>query len=742
LLNIGIDNSFTRAFQGDIDEVRIFNGALSDSQVATIAAETHTCPVVLGPDHYEMALNSNSLTCLPSTVTVTACADTTSPCANAYTAASGSTATLTTSGATLGASTVTFNVSGVATTTLSYPTAADSTSVSVTLSGELIAATSANPRQCCPNGSSCTVTSSCSTIFKSAGFIFSSSNNGAAATIPAQVAGVGSGSYVLRAVQTNPSTMACQSALTGAQSVNFAYECTDPSTCYGANLMSVNGGTATTISRNNSGSHSSVTPVNLTFDASGNAPITFVYSDVGKVTLWASATVNSAVLTGSTSPTGGFLVKPYDLGVIPCAATVVGACTAAPSDPGLAGGGSAFATAGKAFKATITARAFGGLATPSFGSGSSNTTETVGLTVTRVAPTSAGAVDGALGGTTSSTRSNFASGILTVSDLTWSEVGVIMLTASNSTFFGSTTSTTGATGNVGRFIPDHFDTVVTGLLGCPSGLCTSPVATMAYSGQPFGVTVTAKNAGGNTTQNYQGSFAKLVTLSAVASNGGSAIATTSPGGTLSLNTIAASAFAAGVNPVTAASPVFTFATAPTAPTDVYIRAVDSDLVSSLRSPTSSSGEGGLEIVSGQLKIINNYGSELLSLPIHLVSQYWANATTRWVNSTTDNTTSFVVASPSATSAVSFSNFQKNLTTVTVSGSPVTITLAAGRGSFTLAAPGAGHNGSFDLSIPSVSCSTSPMPLGCYLPSSTGTAGISRSVFGIYKSPLIYRRENY
>jgi MSHA biogenesis protein MshQ len=126
-------------------------------------------PVVAGVDHYEVSLPSNSLSCLPSTITVTACATSTSPCTRADPAASGATATLAASGATLGTTTITFNASGVATTTLSYPTASNGATASVALSGESMVA--ANARKCCPDGTSCTTANSCSTSFSTAGFI-------------------------------------------------------------------------------------------------------------------------------------------------------------------------------------------------------------------------------------------------------------------------------------------------------------------------------------------------------------------------------------------------------------------------------------------------------------------------------------------------------------------------------------------------------------------------------------------
>lgn len=706
-----------------------YKGALYGS---TVRDEPVTLDFEIGgPDHYELSLPTSGIACLPTTVTVTACSDNSSPCTSPFAAASGQTATLATSAGTLGSATVTFNASGVASTTLSYPAATDGAEASVTLSGVQTAA--ANSHQCCPDGTSCVVTNSCSTAFHTAGFIFSASAGGGVAAIPTQVAGVSSGTYYLRAVKTlDNSSHTCGAALTGAKSINLGYECNDPATCYGANLMSVNGGTATAIARNNNGSVSGYTSVNMTFDANGNAPFTFAYSDVGYVKLWANTTVNSALLTGSSN---SFLVKPFDFGVISCAASVVGDCVAAPADPGLAGGGGVFAKAGEAFKATVTARAFGGAATPSFGAGSNNGTETVNLTRTRVAPTGVGAVDGALGGTTAIPRSNFSNGIATASDLSWSEVGVITLTATNSTFLGNALTTTGTTGNIGRFYPEHFDTAVTLSVGvpmpCPTGL-SCPASNdlqdgFVYSGQAFTAQVTAKNLAGSTTQNYDGTlgYAKAVTLTAWDALG--SIVTENPpnppGGSLLMNNaIIAALFGTGV--ATTGTPTYTFGTVPTAPTDIYLRAAESaggDGVTSLR---AASVEGGVKVVSGRIKVSNAYGSELLPLTLTATAQYFGGATEGWVNSVTDDATGLTLEGTSPVGS--------GTTEVT----PLSGTLTDGELDINLDVPSAGP-GVATITPAVVGCAAPPA--ACYLPLISGAG-----TFGVYKgnNRYIYRRERY
>lgn len=292
---------------------------------------------------------------------------------------------------------------------------------------------------------------------------------------------------------------------------------------------------------------------------------------------------------------------------------------------------------------------------------------------------------------------------------------------------------------LGRFIPDHFDTTVvqTGTspavvpMACPTGApsltCPSNASGASgavYSGQPFTVQVSAKNLSGATTANYQQQFAKGVTLSAVASSGGAAIATTAPGGTLSLSrATAATDFASGVNTVALAQPVFTFTTAPTAPSNVYIRAMDTDSVSSLRVSSASSIEGGVKVVSGRIQIPNVYGSELLALPMTATVQYY-NET--WLTSLTDQMTPFLITSVKS-SLVKGPLALANLNVAVVTDTPCTAALFC-KGTKKITLSNSAHTpGSVNVSL------TAPG----YLPSLPGLA-----TFGVYRSALIYRRENF
>lgn len=686
-----------------------------------------TAPVTIGGlDHIQITHDGSGLTCAPATVTLTACAN--ASCTAPHFAGGVSNITLSPGGQVFSIGSAGINTAA---------TVAQTTAGSVTLSLSGASPTPTNAHTCWDSGSS---SASCTMTFADTGFILSdaasidaavaavpSTTDGAEVTVPAQVAGVGSAQYVLRAVKKGTTNKACEAALTGAQTVNFAYECKDPATCASGNRLTVNG---TKVQANNNGATLGYTGVNLTFDANGNAlttPLTLNYDDVGQVMLHFQKTVNGKSMLGNSN---AFVVKPHHFAVDVCGAATIGDCTLLTPATPTSGAGTVLAVAGTnavaqpeaAFKATVRAMTAIGNVAVSYGSavggndGSGNprnTSEAVTLTHNCTAPLVAGACPsaGSLNGSKTLVRNTFASGVASVSDLTWSEVGTLTLTAQDSLFMGISSAATGTSANAGRFRPHHFDTSAVGPMGCDTNAgCASPVATMAYSGQGFNVQVSAKNAADSLTQNYQGGFAKPLSLSAVTANGGASISTTAPGGTLTTDNFVAADFSSGSTP-TARAQTFTFATEPSVPLSVFIRAIENggDGVTSLRTTSADSIEGGVRIVSGQIKIGNAYGSELLPLTLTAKARYYSSA--GWVDSLTDSVT-----------ALSFSK-----SGITVTGVPVSATLSGGKVNMTLNS----NKVSGSVTITPVAPSYFPV-----------TAGLA--TFGVFKgkNEFIYLRESY
>jgi len=246
-----------------------------------------------------------------------------------------------------------------------------------------------------------------------------------------------------------------------------------------------------------------------------------------------------------------------------------------------------------------------------------------------------------------------------------------------------------------------------------------------YSGQPFSMQVFARNLAGGTTVNYDGTFglSRNVTLTAWDALGG---ATQNPGsGVLGSNAVVAAAFGSGAATLTD-TPTYTFGTSPTAPTDIYLRADDTDGVSSLRAVPV---EGGVKVASGRVKIGNAHGSELLPLPMSATVQYHNG--TNWLTSLTDSVTSLTLG---------LFNYQcKTGCAWTTTPTPAGGQVIAGILSFKLSKPTGGGTGSVDVSI------TTPNYL---LAGSNGAAvnpsKAGRATFGVFKgnNEFIYLRETY
>jgi MSHA biogenesis protein MshQ len=331
----------------------------------------------------------------------------------------------------------------------------------------------------------------------------------------------------------------------------------------------------------------------------------------------------------------------------------------------------------------------------------------------------------------------FNNGAATGTTFGWDEVGVIRLIpgVADSNYLGAGdtqcnpdlanyggTTACPSSGNVGRFYPDHFDTVVAQVLNvpmaCPGGLglaCPATYPGFVYSGQSFNLSVTAMSASGLPTANYNttSGFAKTTTLGAFGGLG----VVTAPTGAGALGVASVSAFAAGTLTVPAES--YTFTTTPTVATNIYIRAWDGE-ASSLRSvnPTTTSVEGGVAVASGRIRISNAYGSEQLPLPVTATVQYY-NAAGAWLTSTTDNVTSF---NPADLVVVPVTGLVPvNVTNV----GPVTV--AGGVRAFRINRPGVSGSADIRLSSPA------------YLLSVKG-----RVTFGVYKgaNQFIYQREAY
>jgi hypothetical protein len=244
-----------------------------------------------------------------------------------------------------------------------------------------------------------------------------------------------------------------------------------------------------------------------------------------------------------------------------------------------------------------------------------------------------------------------------------------------------------ATAYFGRFIPDHFDTVVTDECG-----------NFTYSGQTFPLEVQAKDTAGTTLQNYEGTFAKNVMLS-------DGLATAL--GVFSPATVSSGLFGTGFAKDT---PAYTFS-AKTGETATSVRAVEAAGGDGVSSATGS--EGQINVRFGRMWMGNAYGSELLSLSVPAYAQYWNGS--NFIINTDDN-----VAAACTSIAVP---------TVGVGSSAATLNdpLVDGNLGLVLSAPGVAGQVDLTLTVPA------------WLQTS-GANPTARVTFGVYKgnNAFIYR----
>ena len=237
----------------------------------------------------------------------------------------------------------------------------------------------------------------------------------------------------------------------------------------------------------------------LDFNAVGVANAVLIYADAGQMALTASYMACASGPTCAISATTTFIAAParFAFGAVRQSAAPGLANPAAANDAG-----ARFVKAGEAFSATISALNGSGNPTANFGKEASPEQIRLGATLMAPAGGAMPAMSGSFG--------PFSGGAASATNLAWGEVGIIALSASLANGHGylgtsaapSNLMVTGSSGNIGRFVPDHFDTAITAgvPMPCPGArLCPAPG--FVYARQPFGVTLTARNLAGSTTAN-------------------------------------------------------------------------------------------------------------------------------------------------------------------------------------------------------------------------------------------------
>jgi MSHA biogenesis protein MshQ len=374
--------------------------------------------------------------------------------------------------------------------------------------------------------------------------------------------------------------------------------------------------------------------------------LTVTYKDVGLIAISAKddTTTNATLPTGIRGSSSNFVVKPSTFSMAirrtdnsvanPAATTATGAV---------------FIPAGQAFTVVVTSLDSAGATTPNFGI--ETPAETVQLPATLVLPV--GGQNPALAG-----AFTVSGGVLTGTTFSWGEVGIINVTPrlGDGSYLGAG-DVIGPAANVGRFIPYNFGVTQNSPVIAPA--CTA--SGYVYIGQPLTystvpvLSLTARAFGGTTTQNYQNAFFKLTNTSSSGRNYVTSTGTLDQTG-LPANDPAVSQLGNGLAALTfnSSSGIFYVRTTPVAPftptltlslnildTDGVAASTNVNLLSTnpwvLNTPSISAPE----LRYGRVAFRNAVGSELLNLPVSMRAEYFLNATTGFVQHSSDSCTTGV-----------------------------------------------------------------------------------------------------
>lgn len=690
-----------------------------------------TCGAAAGgvPHHFQITHGGSALTCQPQTVTLTACANAacTAPHYSGSVTATlspGDKATTITTG-TNTAATVQSTTAGVFTLSASSPGVTNATT--------------------CINTGAVIGGNACNMEFKTSGLKVSATNH----------VSMRDASVTIQALQASAPNQSCV-PLVANKTVNLSMTCNyaDPVAARAAKIKVFVGSSGMECNKDTAS-------VSLAFDANGKATAPLSYAEIGLVGLSASYATSDFVASGS----GNFYAAPAAL-MLTATSPFSGVAAIGPAALNSKSGqlNTGFAKAGPAVAVAITAYNDQGVQTRNFGQ--ENTPHTIVYTLDAVNP-EGGGTHGTL---TPGSSVSYSGGAINDS-LSFSDVGVYQFTIKLSGDYymnqqqEASFKPTG-TQLIGRIIPDHFDTVlmtdaeIKDVGSNTHALCagladsynpckyTGAGSRFVNSRQPFYLKVLARNLAGALTTNYSGALSRVITVSAVTSNGGgtpagsAADAISWSGG----DSAARFSFTDGTGvltrppaPASPNLPAFKFDSAYPAnvlPATIYLRAVDADGASSQRNPASDSVEAPLTVVSGRLRVANAYGSTTSPLPVDTQAQYYMPAGYVFNGQVNDSSAGKVSA------YIDFVNCQNALKNndgsckaVAVTDANAVLKLESGVGKVRLTPPTPAVTGIGSIDVLLKKGGVDLIP---YLPSSTG-----RITFGVYRSgPVIYTREIY
>jgi MSHA biogenesis protein MshQ len=508
-------------FQGYMDEPLLFNAAKSAAEIQTIYnnqnaginwdGTTRTCPAP-PVNHYRIEYDGTGLTCEAEPITFKACTQSAAAdptCANLSTNATSATISAPGTGWVGGTA---LNWTGSITRSLAVNTAS---TVTLGLSG-----TNPTASVVCYQGGA--IDASCNFDFADTGFIFTNDTDGNT-TIPTQISakpsntGFNAKTLAIQAVRTDTNTGTCSGLFANATDVDIdlAYQCTSPATCTANTLNLTNNSNTYNLSVN-----PTFTTHALRFGADSKASIVLDYPDTGQLQIQAQKSINlgAGVTENVVGNSNNFVVRPFGLKID--TSSDANAANASAIDET----GTVFKKAGESFSINATAVGWVSgedanndgvpdnlLALNNNPTALNFSSETLNVTHTAQHPAAPAA--GTLTGSTNT--QTFSASVASISNLAWSEVGVLTLDAQlvDNDYLG-TGDVLGQLNNIGRFVPDHFTLVNASAI--PACAAASP---FTFMNEPFSVNIDieARNSANAVTSNYRAGHDKA-TLSFVAEN--------------------------------------------------------------------------------------------------------------------------------------------------------------------------------------------------------------------------------
>lgn len=505
-LQIGQDQGIgSRFFDGDIDEVKIFDVALSSSEVEEIVANEKAgnnydgtlrscnCVEPVAVDHYAITHDQSMVSCLSEDITFTA-HDNADLAVDAKDAVLQiSTSTMKGEWLSVVAGSGVLGNSGSGQASYRFPDNGE-TSVTLRFSYPDLAAD--------PEIVNFNVTDGFSTDMRNSSHLedenLSVSDSGLIFSIPDTQSCQASLTVSIQAVKKSDDSLSCSGAVAGNRTVNFYSQYLTPSAGT-QTLVLTSDGVAYPLSSSAPG-----TPVAVRFDAQGEASMSIQYPDAGVVGLSAALAVGQKTLYGSDS----FVAYPASLSLV------------ADNGSGLmldntAVSGGAVWAAARPFSVRVSGQCADGTETPNYQPSNAQ------LGMSLHTPTqAAGGVGGSFSVSAASQvvsdgvgwigiSSGFSAGVFADASASYSEVGTINLYARDSDYHGHAISQSATT--LGRFVPWFFGVTA----NSPEWGAHCPSADFSYMDEdieyeiPPELVVSGFNAIGGRVYNYGGPLWKL-----------------------------------------------------------------------------------------------------------------------------------------------------------------------------------------------------------------------------------------